>query len=84
MEQLKLEIERLRQTMLVERRYRTGMSMKKLQLFKQELDGKWQFAHAVMPEDETIYQLKDEIENAFNPPENFESVDWLDMPYSFF
>lgn len=82
MEQLKIEIERLRQTMLVERRYRTGMSIKKLQLFKQELDGKWQFAHAVMPEDETIYQLKDEIENAFNPPENFESVDWLDMPYS--
>lgn len=80
--QLKQEIERLKQTMLVEQRYRTGMSYKKLALFKQELNGKWNFAHTIMPESEEIFNLKDEIEVAFHPTDNFESMDWLDIPYS--
>lgn len=60
------------------------MSMKKLGLFKQELDGKWNFAHSVMPDDETVLALKEKIEEAFNPSDDFESVDWLDIPYSLF
>lgn len=81
-DKLKLEIERMKQTMLVEQRYRTGMSFKKLKLFKQELTGKWNFAHTIMPDNEEIFQLKDEIEMAFHPNDDFESMDWLDIPYS--
>lgn len=81
-DKLKQEIERMKQTMLVEQRYRTGMSHKKLELFKQELIGKWNFAHTIMPENEEIFNLKDEIEIASNPTDTFESMDWLDIPYS--
>lgn len=84
LDQVSIEIERLRQTMQVEARYRTGMSMKKLALFEQELRGKLNFAAMVMPDNESIDHLQEAVTAALNPLEDFESADWLDMPYTFF
>lgn len=81
--QVQTEINRLRQTMLVESRYQTGMSMKKLTLFEQELRGKLNFAAMVMPENEQIDDLQNAVTDAMNPMESFESADWLEIPYTF-
>jgi RNA-directed DNA polymerase len=81
--QLKSEIERLQHTMLVEQRFQTGMSNKKLKLFYQELLGKWNFANMVLNQSEELFQLRDQLENALHPPQNFESINWLEIPYNF-
>ena len=81
--QVSVEIERLRQTMQVEARYQTGMSLKKLKLFEQELRGKLNFATMVMPHNEEIDHLQQELSFALNPSEDFESVNWLEIPYTF-
>lgn len=77
------EIERLQHTKCVEQRYQTGMSPKKLKLFEQELRGKLNFANMVIGETEKLDELNNLFENALNPPEDFESGNWLEMPYTF-
>jgi len=84
LQQLEIEIDRYRQVRIAESRFNTGMSLKKLKLFEQELQGKWNFANMVMPEREEVYNLKERMENAFEPPESFESENWLDLPYDSF
>lgn len=83
LDQLSIEINRLKQTLLVEQRFKTGMSQKKLKLFKQEITGKWNFANMVIPNNEHVRQLKQELNEALNPPNtnDFESANWLDIPY---
>ena len=83
MQQLQTEIGRLQQTLSVEKRYQTGMSIKKLGLFEQELRGKINYAQMVLgdtPETEKLYTA---FENALDPKETFESDNWLEIPYNF-
>jgi RNA-directed DNA polymerase len=80
--QLSHEIERLRSTMLVEQRYQTGMSYRKLGLLRQELAGKIRFAAMVLGQsDPLIIRLHNEYEQALHPPADFESAGWLEVPY---
>lgn len=83
--QLETEINRLHTVMLVEGRYQTGMSMRKLGLLKQELKGKLNFASQVLggaaPE---IQAREEQYEAALSAKEDFESASWLDIPYSVF
>lgn len=78
------EITRYTHTRLVEQRFQTGMSLKKLKLFEQELRGKLSFANMVMGDHEEVIQLQARFEEAIHPPEDFESDNWLDIPYTFF
>lgn len=81
-EQLLLEIDRLKSVMLVENRYRTGMSYKKLKLLKQELQGKINFAHMVLGDaSDQADDLHHRFEEALDPPESYESAGWLEAPY---
>lgn len=79
---LKIEIERLRAVMLVEDRYRTGMSMRKLKRMQQEIQGKINFAGQVMgsssPE---VVAQEEQYDAALHAREDFESANWLDIPY---
>lgn len=84
LQQVNMEIERLAATNCVEKRYETGMSMKKLKLFEQELRGKINFAQMVEGESNTIGDLYLRFETALNPPEDFESGSWLEIPYNFY
>lgn len=81
--QLEIEIARLRNVMLVEGRYQTGMSMRKLGLLKQELLGKLNFASQVLgssaPE---IVAREEQYASALTAKEDYESASWLDIPYS--
>ncbi len=83
--QLQDEIARLRSTLLVEGRYQTGMSMRKLGLLKQELKGKLNFASQVLggsaPE---IIASEEQYEAALSAREDYESASWLEIPYSSF
>jgi hypothetical protein len=82
MEQLTEEIKRLQTVMMVEYRYRTGMSYAKLKLFKQEVQGKINFAEMALGEqNEKIIKLHRMFEDAKLPPESFRSTDWLEIPY---
>lgn len=82
--QLLKEIERYNTTREVEYRYQTSMSNKKIKLFEQELMGKINFAEMVLGSNHTTLQpLYQKWIEATAPLENFESVDWLDIPYNF-
>ncbi|MBK9270712.1 MAG: RNA-directed DNA polymerase [Saprospiraceae bacterium] len=81
--QLETEIGRYITYYEVEARYRTGASMKKLKLFEQELRGKLSFAQLVEPDNERIDYLRDQMDQAKEALEDFESVHWLDLPYGF-
>jgi len=81
--QLDTEIQRLQAVMLVEGRYQTGMSMRKLKLLKQELQGKINFAGLVMGQAHPdIMAREDEFLQALQAREDYESASWLDIPYS--
>lgn len=81
---LETEIDRLRSVMLVEGRYRTGMSYKKLKLLMQELNGKISFASMILgPDDQTIEQLKIQFNHALQLPEEELLQSWMDIPYQF-
>jgi len=81
---LHTEIERLKTTLQVEGRYRTGMSYRKLKLFKQELQGKINFAGmALGNEHEKTKEASQRYDDALQAAENFESANWLDIPYIF-
>ncbi len=86
LQQLTTEIDRYKQVQLVEQRYKTGMSLKKLAHFKQEIEAKCSFAERVMSAVQPEMQaLKTALVEALNPPlEAYESENWLDMPYSIF
>lgn len=81
-DQLAEEIQRLKTVMMVEYRYRTGMSFNKLKLLKQEMQGKINFAQMVLGNDsDKITKLHQLFNEAEQPPENFQSSNWLDIPY---
>lgn len=83
--QIKEEIARLRSVMLVEQRYQTGMSMRKLKLLKQELQGKINFAGMVLgTSHEEIIQLEEQYDTAIYAPKEYESANWLEIPYDTF
>jgi len=79
------EIERYNTVKEVEYRYQTGMSNKKIKLFEQELAGKINFAETILGNDnaglQPVYQ---KWAAATAPLADFESTDWLDIPYGFF
>lgn len=78
------EIARLKTVMAVEGRYRTGMSHRKLELFKQELTGKINFASMVLGDThEKVIGIQEKYEEAIDPDTGFESTDWLEIPYTF-
>lgn len=82
--QLRNEIERYNHVLMVESRYKTGMSHKKLKLFEQELQGKLSFATEILfPDDPVLLELRREFEHLLNSPEDFELTNWLDIPYNF-
>lgn len=82
--QLQTEIERLHTVMLVEGRYQTGMSMRKLKLLKQELLGKINFASQVLGNDAPqVTARAEQYEAALYAREDYESASWLDIPYTF-
>lgn len=81
--QLEKELIRFENVYIVEQRFQTGMSEKKLKLFEQELRGKINFANMVMPKSEQIDNLYDKFKEIIEAPERFESFDWLDLPYEF-
>ena len=78
------EIQRLKDTLMVEVRYQTGMSLKKLKLFEQELRGKINYAQMVLGHTAETAQLVSSFEEALHPAEAYESSDWLDIPYNFY
>lgn len=78
------EILRFQNTMSVEHRYQTGMSFKKLKLFEQELRGKLNFAKMVEGNTDWLMGMTEQLEAALNPPDDFESGNWLEIPYQFF
>ena len=79
------EIERYNAVKQVEYRYQTGMSNKKIKLFEQELAGKINFAEMILGTDHTGLQpVYQKWTAATLPVEDFESTDWLDIPYGFF
>ena len=84
MERLSDEINRLHTTRCVEQRYQTGMSLKKLELFEQELRGKLNFAKMVEGNTSKLDELNLRFENALYLPDDFESGNWLEIPYNFF
>lgn len=76
------EIDRYISYMQVEKRYQTGASLKKLKLFEQELLGKLNFASQVLTKkNEEIQALSLKLEMAVANIEEYESIDWLDIPY---
>ena len=80
--QLQEEIGRLNATLTVEHRFRTGMSLRKLNRMKQELTGKINFAAmALGHKHKEVIHLENLYDDAINPPKGFESVNWLDVPY---
>jgi RNA-directed DNA polymerase len=84
LQQLQTEISRLQQTLAVERRFQTGMSFKKLDLFERELRGKINYAQMVLGETPETENLYTRFENALDTTEAFESDNWLEIPYNFF
>ena len=60
------------------------MSFKKLKLFEQELRGKINYAGMVLGDNEETENLNRLFEEALHAPEDFESENWLDIPYNFF
>jgi len=79
---LHIEINRLKTVKETEYRYRTGMSLKKLNLFEQELAGKVNFAEQVLGFDHVeIVNVNKAMQLAMLTLEEFESVEWLDVPY---
>lgn len=83
--QLVAEIEKYTTTKEVEYRYNTGMSIKKLKLFEQELMGKINFAEMIMGNgNPALLPVYEKWTSATAPPEDFESTDWLGIPYNFF
>ena len=83
-QQLQQEIIRLEHTLVVERRFQTGMSAKKLKLFEQELRGKINYVQMVLGDTAETNELVSSFENARQQPDNYESDNWLDLPYNFF
>jgi RNA-directed DNA polymerase len=82
---LHAEIERLKIVKEIENRYKTGMSQKKIKLFEQEIEGKINFANAVLQETSPeAKQLELAWIDAMKPIDTFESMNWLDIPYNFF
>jgi len=75
------EVERFRAFHIVERRYMTGASLKKLKIFEKELLGKIQFGLMVEPESEQLHQWISIVEEVHDEVESFESVNWLEVPY---
>jgi RNA-directed DNA polymerase len=83
--QLINEIEKYTTIKEVEYRYQTGMSNKKLQLFEQELMGKINFAEMILGSgNELLRPVYQKWITATAPLQNFESTNWLDIPYNFF
>lgn len=81
-EQLEEEIKRLQTVMMVEYRYRTGMSFNKLKLLKQEIQGKINFAQmALGDKNSQVLKLHRLFEDAEMPVESFQSANWLEIPY---
>jgi RNA-directed DNA polymerase len=79
------EIERYKTIKEVEYRYQTGMSHKKLKIFEQELMGKINFAETIIgSRNEMLQPIYKLWETVTAPLENFESANWLDIPYEFF
>lgn len=80
--QLRVEIDRLRSVLMVDARYNTGMSNRKLGLLKRELRGKLDFARMVLgtevPEVQATAQA---YEDALFLPEEYETANWLEIPY---
>lgn len=83
LDSLEKEIDRYRQVMITEARFQTGMSHKKLNLFRLEILSKWNFAQMVMGENEKIVSLRIALDEALNPTEAYESESWLELPYTF-
>lgn len=80
--QLEEEINRFKTVMMVDYRYRTGMSYQKLKLFKQEVQGKINFAQmALGSANNKIIKLHQLFADAEMPPDSFQSAEWLDIPY---
>ncbi len=80
--QLQVEIDRLKTVLIVDARYNTGMSNKKLNLLKQELKGKLNFAQMVIGMDPPEMQAAAQAyEDAVLMPQEYESVHWLEIPY---
>jgi RNA-directed DNA polymerase len=80
---LKEEIGRLKSVLMVDRRYQTGMSNKKLHLLKKEIQGKINFAAmAIGASSEAAMELAEAYEGAVYVPEEYESGSWLEIPYS--
>lgn len=79
---LEKEIGRLRDVLLVEERYRLGVSNKKLKLLKQEIAGKLNFATIVLGDGHPdISKIQAQFEAAQFVKADFESADWLELPY---
>ena len=80
--QLEEEINRLKSVMMVDYRYRTGMSYQKLKLLKQELQGKINFAQMALGDaHHRVIKLHQQFAHAEMQADNFQSANWLDIPY---
>jgi RNA-directed DNA polymerase len=83
-EQINIEIQRLKTVLAIENRYHTGISFKKLNLLKQEITGKINFVAQILGnKDEHAQQLEDNYLDAIQPKDNYESINWLEIPYTF-
>ncbi|MBL7810592.1 MAG: RNA-directed DNA polymerase [Bacteroidetes bacterium] len=81
---LEKEIFRFKEFTLLHHKYKSGADEDKIKLIQSEIRGKWNFANMVIPGDEKLMELQLQMEYAFNPVEEYESTNWLDMPYTFF
>jgi RNA-directed DNA polymerase len=83
LDQLQVEIARLQTVLMVDRRYHTGMSNRKLKLFKQELRGKMNFARLILgSEDSGMQAVEQAYEDATMAPAEYESASWLEITYA--
>lgn len=83
-DQLTEEINRYTVVLAVNQRYQTGMSFKKLNLLKQELEGKLNFVNHILGyEHPEAKQITTHYIEQTQTRESFESIDWLEIPYQF-
>lgn len=80
-DKLRHEVELYKNTLITDMLYQTGMSPKKLDLFRQEIAGKINFAKMVCPGLNTLQEIEQIFEEEI--PIDEISRSWLDIPYSF-
>lgn len=77
---LKMEINNFANLMATNNRYKLETPNAKVNLIKQEIKGKWNFANLVEPENALVLELYESMQEIFELKNVEETIDWLDLP----